>query len=80
MSAGPDPPQLPEVTVNWHENVTLEILPCMFPRSLRHGTQHRLEVLFDYQWPSLLLTHALRCQLQFALQSPQHTLSLFAHR
>lgn len=24
---GPDSPQLPEVVVNWHENVTLEILP-----------------------------------------------------
>lgn len=27
ISAGPDLPQLPEVMVNWHENVTLEILP-----------------------------------------------------
>ncbi len=27
MPAGPDLPQLPEVVVNWHENVTLEILP-----------------------------------------------------
>ncbi len=27
MPAGPDLPQLPEVMTNWHENVTLEILP-----------------------------------------------------
>ena len=26
-AAGPDPPELPEVTVNWHQNVTLEIFP-----------------------------------------------------
>ena len=27
MPAGPDLPQLPEVVTNWHENVTLKILP-----------------------------------------------------
>ncbi len=50
----------------------------MFLRSLRHGTLHRLEFLSDYQRPSLRLTHAVRCQLPFALQCPQHSSSLFA--